>query len=162
MEMNIESKIKETMDLLEILKAAQAKELAEPKSKRILIGKDSGFYVRESGFVFNNNNGFLPSICFIENDNAFIDQESAQLQAQRNALVYRMRVAALECPVDWNNTQDKYSTTWDFNNNNSDYVDTSWNIRYSQLPHFACEEKLREFMNSLSTYEQKLLICGVE
>jgi hypothetical protein len=139
----------------------QAKELAKPKSKRILSGKDSGFYVRESGCIFNNKHGFLPSVCFINNDNAFIDQESAQLQAQRNTLVYRMRVAALECPVNWNDKEEKYFLSWACDDKET-IIQYAQVVRSSQLPHFACYAKLKNFMNSLSKDQQKLLIYGVE
>jgi hypothetical protein len=157
----LKHQLKNTTELLEKAEAKQAAELAKPKSKRILVGIDSGFYVRESGCIFNNKNGFLPSICFIENDNAFIDEESAQLQAQRNTLVYRMRVAALDCPVDWSENTDKHYPRWNFAIKNSDLIFVSV-VRNSQLPHFASKFKLEIFMNSLSTEEQKLLICGVE
>jgi hypothetical protein len=158
--MNLQDEIKKAKELLSQLENKHAVELAKPKSKRILSGKDSGFYVRESGCIFNNKHGFLPSVCFINNDNAFIDEESAQLQAQRNTLVHKMRVAAAECPVDWSKQEYKYYPTWFISGHYG--VGAVSSIRASQLPHFACEEKLRTFMQSLSTDEQKLLICGVE
>jgi hypothetical protein len=155
---NLQDEIKKAKELLSQLENKQAVELAKPKSKRIL----------ETGLCYYvDNSGRTSSSClyhpeyFINNDNAFIDEASAQIQAQRNTLVYRMRVAALESPVDWGKYQDKYYPCWYLTDNSLDF-ETARLFRTSQLPHFACKEKLREFMENLSTDEQKLLICGVE
>jgi hypothetical protein len=159
MEMSIESKIKETMDLLEILKAAQAKELAKPKSKRVLIGTIDYCHLNAFGSAFKSYSAYVNEC--MKNDNAFIDEESAQLQSQRNTLVYRMRVAAAECPVDWSDGEDKYFLSWGCDDKKT-IIQYAQVVRRSQLPHFACYAKLKNFMNSLSTDQQKLLICGVE
>jgi hypothetical protein len=148
--------IKEQVDYIETIKEMQAKELAKPKSKRALFIHKNVFCVSSCGEAFTH--GFIG---MVENDNAFIDEESAQLQAQRNTLVYRMRVAALECPVDWNDGKDKYFLSWGCDNKKT-IIQYAQVVRRSQLPHFACYARLKNFMNSLSTDEQKLLICGVE
>tara|TARA_R110000823_G_scaffold278607_2_gene396991 strand:+ start:141 stop:626 length:486 start_codon:yes stop_codon:yes gene_type:complete len=138
------------------LEEMQAKELAKPKSKRALFIHKNAFCVNGSGGTFTH--GFIG---MVENDNAFIDQESAQLQAQRNKLVYRMRVAALECPVNWNDKEEKYFLSWACDDKET-IIQYAQVVRSSQLPHFACYAKLKNFMNSLSKDQQKLLIYGVE
>tara|TARA_R110000772_G_scaffold128048_1_gene235605 strand:+ start:52 stop:540 length:489 start_codon:yes stop_codon:yes gene_type:complete len=153
----LKHQLKNTTELLEKAEAEQAKELAKPKSKRILIKAHGLAY----GLIARGNVDKYHSCDIIQNDNAFIDKESALLEAQRNTLVYRMRVAAAESPVDWSDKLDKFHPNWDC-------LRIRWNLswantfRYSQLPHFACKEKLKESMKSLSPEEQKLLICGVE
>jgi hypothetical protein len=140
---------------IEMLEEKQAKELEKPKSKRILSGE------QEHGVFCVTRNGFVSRYTLkelIKNDNAFIDEESAQLQAQRNTLVHKMRVAAAECPVD---LVDKYYLTWRYPEKNYHIVIRN-SVRYSQLPNFSCKTKLEIFMNSLLTDEQELLICGVE
>jgi hypothetical protein len=153
----LKNQLEKTAEWLSVLVVKQGQELAKPKSKRILIEGVGCCFLSSDGSVFSSQD----STGLIENDNAFIDQESAQLQAQRNTLVYRMRVAASECPVDWDDTQDKYYPRWNLSFKNSDLMSVSA-VRNSQLPHFACYARLKNFMNSLSTDEQKLLICGVE
>jgi hypothetical protein len=163
-EMNLQNEIHIAIKQVKIateslcrLEEMQAKELAKPKSKRILIKGVGCCFLSSDGSVFSSQY----STGLIENDNAFIDKESVQLQAQRNKLVHQMRVAALECPVDWSNEEAKYLPIWD-------YVDGDTNVasrhysRSSQLPHFACDAELRKFIRLLSKDEQKLLICGVE
>jgi hypothetical protein len=154
--MNLQDEIKKTKELLLQLEVKQAKELAKPKSKRIVIYADGRAYA----VMTNGNIDEFYHCSTIENDNAFIDRESAQLQAQRNTLVHKMRLAALECPVDWSDGKDKYYPTWIMRGHYG--VGTVYSIRASQLPHFANRLKLEAFMHSLSTDEQKLLICGVE
>jgi hypothetical protein len=139
------------------LEEMQAKELAKPKSKRILIEGVGCCFSSSDGSVFSSQY----STGLIENDNAFIDKESAQLQAQRNTLVYRMRVAALECPVNWNDKEEKYFLSWACDDKET-IIQYAQVVRSSQLPHFACYAKLKNFMNSLSKDQQKLLIYGVE
>jgi hypothetical protein len=154
---NLQDEIKKAKELLSQLEDKQAVELAKPKSKRILVEGVGCCFLSSDGSVFSSQY----STGLIENDNAFIDKESVQLQAQRNTLVYRMRVAAAECPVDWSEGGSKFYPNWDYSRTRWGFagMDT---FRYSQLPHFACKEKLREFMKSLSPKQQKLLICGVE
>jgi hypothetical protein len=152
----LKHQLKNTTELLEKAEAEQAKELAKPKSKRALFIHKNAFCVTNIGGTATH--GFIG---MVENDNAFIDKESAQLQAQRNTLVYRMRVAAAECPVDWSNQEDKYFLSLDCYDNEIN-IAYSKIVRRSQLPHFASKFKLEIFINSLSTDEQKLLICGVE
>jgi hypothetical protein len=152
----LKHQLKNTTELLEKAEAEQAKELAKPKSKRALFIHKNAFCV--TGIGGTATHGFIG---MVENDNAFIDKESAQLQAQRNTLVYRMRVAAAECPVDWDYCGNKFYPAWSHINKSYNCLASQVN-RKSQLSHFACEEKLNMFMNSLSTDEQKLLICGVE
>jgi hypothetical protein len=151
---NLQDEIKKAKELLSQLENKHAVELAKPKSKRILVEVDC-WGLNSLGDV-NKYGGFNISL----NDNAFIDEESAKLQAQRNTLVYRMRVAAAECPVDWSKGENKYYPTWIIRGHYG--VGIVYSIRASQLPHFANRLKLVMFMNSLSTEEQKLLICGVE
>ena len=153
----LKHQLKNTTELLEKAEAEQAKELAKPKSKRGLRDSRSSYGLDSLGNIFQYFDGDLG----VSNDNAFIDQESAQLQAQRNTLVYRMRVAAAECPVDWSDENAKFYPKWLFLYNMYQYVGAETQ-RDSQLPHFSCEFKLITFMKSLSTDEQKLLICGVE
>jgi hypothetical protein len=162
--MNLQDEIEKAQSMLNAqsewlltLKAKQAKELAKPKSKRFLIDGVNCFFLSPCGSLFDDED----SSSLAENDNAFIDEESAQLQAQRNTLVYRMRLAALECPVDWSDKERKYFPSWDYRDNCISVISRCY-LRASQLPHFACNSKLNVFMNSLSTDEQKLLICGVE
>jgi hypothetical protein len=158
-EINIAIKqVKIATETLCRLEEMQAKELAKPKSKRILIDSSFGWWLGGNGDIYKIH---VKKSVYIENDNAFIDEESAQLQAQRNTLVYRMRVAALECPVDWSDQEDKYFLSFDCYDNEIN-IAYSKIVRRSQLPHFASKFKLEIFMNSLSTDEQKLLICGVE
>tara|TARA_R110000822_G_scaffold6947_1_gene28967 strand:+ start:41 stop:502 length:462 start_codon:yes stop_codon:yes gene_type:complete len=152
---NLQDEIKKTKELLLQLEGKQAKELAKPKSKRILVEVDC-WGLNALGDV-NKYGGFSISL----NDNAFVDEESAQLQAQRNTLVYRMRVAALDCPVDWSNNEGKYHFYWSYDRGEINITGRT-SLRYTELPHFACQEKLIKFMKSLSKDEQKLLICGVE
>ena len=140
------------------LKEKQAKELAKPKSKRILFDRSDIFCLGIEGSLIS---GHLYYHECINNDNAFTDKESAQLQSQRNTLVYKMRVAADDSPVDWNDNTHKYYPGWDFECECIYFSSISY-IRISQLPHFVCKNKLEAFMNSLSSDEQKLLICGVE
>jgi hypothetical protein len=153
---NLQDEIKKAKELLSQLEKKHAVELAKPKSKRILFDGIDCCFLSSDGSVFSSQY----SDGLMENDNAFIDKESAQLQAQRNTLVYRMRVAALECPVDWSEGENKYYPTWIIRGHYG--VGIVYSIRASQLPHFANRSKLEMFMNSLSTEEQKLLICGVE
>jgi hypothetical protein len=155
--MNLQDEIKKAKELLSQLENKHAVELAKPKSKRILSGTDKAYGLIAQGETWKYIRGVAE---IIKNDNAFIDQESAQLQAQRNTLVHKMRVAAAECPVDWSKQEYKYYPTWFISGHYG--VEAVSSIRASQLPHFACEEKLRTFMQSLSTDQQKLLICGVE
>jgi hypothetical protein len=156
--MNLQEQIDHTNLLLNKLKEMQAKELAKPKSKRIVIESVGCCFLSSDGSAFSSQD----FTGLAENDNAFIDKESAQLQAQRNTLVYRMRVAALECPVDWSEgKENKNYVRWSFDKNNF-YLNSCTLSRFSQLPHFACRTKLEIFMSSLSADEQKLLICGVE
>jgi hypothetical protein len=152
---NLQDEIKKAKELLSQLENKHAVELAKPKSKRILVEVDC-WGLNSLGDV-NKYGGFNISL----NDNAFIDEESAKLQAQRNTLVYRMRLAALESPVDWSNKEVKYLPIWDYEDGDT-YVASRHYSRSSQLPHFACDAELRKFIHSLSTDEQKLLICGVE
>ncbi len=156
--MNLQDEIKKAKELLSQLEEKHAGELEKPKSKRILVDGLDCHFVSPVGSVFDNED----SSSLTDNDNAFIDKESAQLQAQRNTLVYKMRVDALECPVDWSNFEKKYYPTWKFNQCGELFFHHSNFIRVSQLPHFASKSKLEIFMNSLSADEQKLLICGVE
>jgi hypothetical protein len=143
-------------ELKEMQAKLLAKEVEKPKSKRILVKCVDCCFLTSCGRVFDHED----SSGLVENDNAFINEESAELQALRNTLVHKMRVAALECPVDWSGGKDKYYPTWIIKGHYG--VGTLYNIRASQLPHFANRLKLEAFMNSLSTDEQKLLICGVE
>tara|TARA_R110000772_G_C13228185_1_gene432479 strand:+ start:481 stop:939 length:459 start_codon:yes stop_codon:yes gene_type:complete len=151
---NLQDEIKKAKELLSQLEKKHAVELAKPKSKRVLVEVDC-WGLNSLGDV-NKYGGFNISL----NDNAFIDEESAGLQAQRNTLVYKTRVAALECPVDWSDEGNKYYPTWIISGHYG--VGIVYSIRRSQLPHFANRLKLEMFMDSLSTEEQKLLICGVE
>ena len=157
--MNLQDEINKAKELLNQLEDKQAKELLNPKSKRVLIKDGSAYGVSAFGDAFNCNNTYLATLA--SNDNAFIDKESAQLQAQRNKLAHKMRLAAADSPVDWSNRENKYSPTWDFRVN-SYCADISWSIRISQLPYFAKRSKLEMFMNTLSPQEQKLLVVGVE
>jgi hypothetical protein len=152
----LKHQLKNTTELLEKAEAEQAKELAKPKSKRALFIHKNAFCV--TGIGGTATHGFIG---MVENDNAFIDKESAQLQAQRNTLVYRMRVAALESPVDWSNEEAKYLPIWDYQEGDTNVRSRHYS-RSCQLPHFACDEELRKFIRLLSKDEQKLLICGVE
>jgi hypothetical protein len=139
------------------LEEMQAKELAKPKSKRGLRDSGSSYGLDSLGNTFQYFHGDLG----VSNDNAFIDQESAQLQAQRNTLVHKMRLAALESPVDWNDKEEKYFLSWACDDKET-IIQYAQVVRSSQLPHFACYAKLKNFMNSLSKDQQKLLIYGVE
>jgi hypothetical protein len=147
--------IKENQRYIVLLKERQAKEFAKPKSKRILFDVGWCWSIDETGNFCDTD----LSVC--KNDNAFVDEESAQLQSQRNTLVHKMRLAALECPVDWSDKDAKFYPKWLFLYNMFEYVGTETQ-RDSQLPHFASQVKLQDFMSSLSTDERKLLICGVE
>jgi hypothetical protein len=152
----LKNQLEKTAEWLSLLVVKQGQELAKPKSKRALFIHKNAFCVNVSGGTFTH--GFIG---IVENDNAFIDKESAQLQAQRNTLVYRMRVAALESPVDWSNEEAKYLPIWDYEDGDTN-VSSRHYSRSSQLPHFACDAELRKFIRLLSKDEQKLLICGVE
>jgi hypothetical protein len=154
----LKNQLEKTAEWLSLLVVKQGQELAKPKSKRGLRDSRSSYGLDSLGNIFQYFDGDLG----VSNDNAFINQESAQLQAQRNTLVYRMRVAALESPVDWSNLRKKYYPVWDYSKLPEVFFQHSNFIKASQLPHFACDEKLRMFMKPLSTDEQKLLICGVE
>ena len=158
--MNLQDEINKAKELLNQLEDKQAKELLNPKSKRVLIKGGSAYGVSASGDTYK-----YPTHCVIEtieNDNAFIDEESAQLQAQRNKLVHKMRLAAADSPpVDWSESQGKHTLAWDIVSN-SYFVHSTYDNRYSQLPHFSNRSKLEVFMNTLSTQEQKLLVVGVE
>jgi hypothetical protein len=153
----LKHQLKTTTELLEKAEAKQAKEFAKPKSKRIVIdeGQDS-YSVHAYGQPYSRRTRDA-----INNDNTFVDEQSAKLQSQRNTLVYNMRVAALECPVDWIDCEEKYFPSWDCKDK-CIYVSFRHCNRASQLPHFLCDDKLFKFMDSLSADEQKLLICGVE
>jgi hypothetical protein len=155
----LKHQLKNTTELLEKAEAEQAKELAKPKSKRVLIGTIDYCHLNAFGSAFKSYSAYVNEC--MKNDNAFIDEESAQLQAQRNTLVYRMRVAALESPVDWSNEEAKYLPIWDYQDGDTNVASRHYS-RSSQLPHFACDAELRKFIRLLSKDEQKLLICGVE
>jgi hypothetical protein len=161
-EINIqEAEVNTQTEWLRELKEMQAKllakEVVKPKSKRGLRDARSSYGLNSSGDVFQYFDGDFG----LSNDNAFIDEESAKLQAQRNILVHKMRIAALDSPVDWSDHTDKHYTAWNYTDRIA-YFHFSNFIRVSQLPHFSCESKLKSFMRPLSTDEQKLLICGVE
>jgi hypothetical protein len=153
----LKNQLEKTAEWLSLLVVKQGQELAKPKSKRGLRDSRSSYGLDSLGNIFQYFDGDLG----VSNDNAFIDQESAQLQAQRNTLVYRMRVAALESPVDWSNEEAKYLPIWDYEDGDTNVASRHYS-RSSQLPHFACEAELRKFIRLLSKDEQKLLICGVE
>jgi hypothetical protein len=153
----LKNQLEKTAEWLSVLVVKQGQEFTKPKSKRFLVDGVNCFFLSPCGSLFDDED----SSSLAENDNAFIDKESAQLQAQRNTLVYRMRVAAAECPVDWSNQEDKYFLSLDCYDNEIN-IAYSKIVRRSQLPHFASKFKLEIFINSLSTDEQKLLICGVE
>ena len=158
--MNLQDEINKAKELLNQLEDKQAKELLKPRSKRALSGDGRAYGVGAFGDTYKYTVFSLAT--FVSNDNAFIDEESAQLQAQRNTLVHKMRLAAADCPVDWSDSQErKYFFIWDFDDS-SCYVRSSCDIRYSQLPHFSNLSKLEMFMNTLSPQEQKLLVVGVE
>ena len=158
--MNLQDEINKAKELLNQLEDKQAKELLKPKSKRVLSEDENGYALNSLGDAFNCNNTDLATLA--SNDNAFIDKESAQLQAQRNKLVHKMRLAAADCPVDWSDNQaSKYYVIWDFDDS-SRYVRSSGYNRHSQLPHFSNCSKLEMFMSTLSPQEQKLLVAGVE
>jgi hypothetical protein len=153
----LKNQLEKTAEWLSVLVVKQGQELAKPKSKRGLRDSGSSYGLDSLGNTFQYFHGDLG----VSNDNAFIDEESAQLQAQRNTLVYRMRVAALECPVDWSNEEAKYLPIWDYQEGDTNVRSRHYS-RSCQLPHFACDEELRKFIRLLSKDEQKLLICGVE
>jgi hypothetical protein len=148
----INSNLKEVELEREICKAV----MESFKSKRVLVDDVDCYFVSPVGCIRQ-----LESDCLNENDNAFVDFKSAQRQAQRNTLVYRMRVAALECPVNWNDKEEKYFLSWACDDKET-IIQYAQVVRSSQLPHFACYAKLKNFMNSLSKDQQKLLIYGVE
>jgi hypothetical protein len=158
---NLQDEIKKAKELLSQLENKHAVELAKPKSKRALNSLEIGTkvsYLGGNGNVHSSHGGALQ---FRRNDNSFVDYKAAELQAQRNTLVYRMRLAALDCPVDWSNEEAKYLPIWDYVDGDT-YVSSRLYSRSSQLPHFACDAELRKFIRLLSKDEQKLLICGVE
>ena len=158
--MNLQDEINKAKELLNQLEDKQAKELLKPTSKRVLIKGGSAYGVNTLGDSYQYPTGLITEIS--ENDNAFIDKESAQLQAQRNKLVHKMRLAAAVCPVDWSDNQEyKYFFIWDFDDS-SCYVRSSRCDRFSQLPYFSNFSKLEVFINTLSLQEQKLLVVGVE
>ncbi|MFT4804560.1 MAG: hypothetical protein ACI9YE_001764 [Psychroserpens sp.] len=153
----LKNQLEKTAEWLSVLVVKQGQEFTKPKSKRFLVDGVNCFFLSPCGSLFDDED----SSSLAENDNAFIDKESAQLQAQRNTLVYRMRVAALESPVDWSNEEAKYLPIWDYEDGDTN-VSSRHYSRSSQLPHFACDAELRKFIRLLSKDEQKLLICGVE
>jgi hypothetical protein len=159
---SLKDEIKLTKKILADLEEKEKTELASSKSKRNLNSVDKSWSVLGGGETHSFGVLSYKSAC-INNDNTFVDEQSASLQSQRNKLVYKMRVAALDSPVDWSDEGEniKYYASWEFLTFSYE-ADYSYTFRVSQLPHFASSERLDEFMNTLSSDEQQLLICGVE
>lgn len=99
----------------------------------------------------------------LDNNNAFIDIESAKMEAKRNKLIGKLREVCNQYEAcDWSDERQlKYSLGWWYSDNKVDIWIHS-NTQITPLPHCTNRQALQDFTNSLSSEDLKLLVCGVE